>query len=151
VKSWTQSQSCKNWPIPIQDRPTHIATQLLLSNASATVYLVWVLGGTLAKTSGARFSTEHPCNHLSFQKTILFPFPSADSNGKKASELGCEGSLRSVQGRLVPVFLCYYHLACKAQAMTSRLMIPNPPRSKDNNLHSLVLSLSIESLTGFYL
>ena len=91
-----------------------------------------ILGGTLAKTMGAWFSNEHPCNHLSVQKSVLLPFPISvlTAIAKRGNELGCEGSSRSFQGRSTRVFFCRCHLACSAHAVTSRLVFLN---LKDRN------------------
>src|SRR6185437_7652149 len=94
-------------PMPILVVNTH----LLLVKASATYCLLRTLGGTHAKTAGARFSTEQPCSHLSDQNRVLCPFPTSvlTAMANNARELGWEGSSRSVQGRSVRVLLCHCH------------------------------------------
>ena len=132
-KPWTQSHSCRYSMIPIQLSPPLIAeTQASLVNASATVCLLRILGGTHAKTLGARFSTEQPCTHLSIQKRVLFPFPNSvlTAAASRAKALGWDGSSRLFHGLSAQVFFCQCHLACKAHAITSRLGIPSPPRSR---------------------
>ena len=132
-KPWTQSHSFKYSMILVQLSPPRIAeTQASLVNASATVCLLQILGGTHAKTLGARFSTEQPCTHLSVQKRVVFPFPNSvlTAAASRAKALGWDGSSRLFHGRSARVFFYQCHLACKAHAITSRLGIPSPPRSR---------------------
>ena len=137
-KSWTQSHSCRYSIIPIQLSPPLIAeTQASLVNASATVCLLRILGGTHAKTLGARFSKEQPCTHLSIQKRVLFPFPNSvlTAAASRAKALGWDGSSRLLHGRSAQVFFCQCLLACKAHAITSSLQIRNSQSTKIKRSH----------------
>jgi len=129
--SMRQSHNCRNSLIPAQDKPPWMSLgHYPLLRASATVRFLRILGGTHAKTVGARFSIEQPCSQWSVQKRVLFPFPTSVVTAmvKRAIELGCKGSSRSVHGRSALV-LNHCHLICSAHAITSKLGMPKPPRS----------------------
>ena len=67
-------------------------------------------------------------NHPSITP-ILFP-STLTAAASRAKALGWDGSSRLLHGRSAQVFFCQCHLACKAHAITSRLGIPSPPRSR---------------------